>query len=120
MFDLVMISVEIALLAAAIFVLAIGLYLVAFKIKEIERDVRYSNIRIDSLRERMLINDKFINTMYDAVISLNEEIESLKKAIQATDAAVSKMDGELLKMNDLKKQLDCLTAEIMNQKHEED
>ncbi len=42
-----------------------------------------------------------------------------QKAIQATDAVVSKMDGELLKMNDLKKQLDCLTTEIINQKHEE-
>ena len=114
-----MTSVETALLTTAIFVLTIGIYLVSFKINEIERDVRYSNIRIDNLRERMLINDKFINSMYDAVISLNEEIKSLKKAIQATDAVVSKMDGELLKVNDLKKQLDCLTTEITNQKHEE-
>ena len=114
-----MTSVKTALLTTAIFVLTIGIYLVSFKINEIERDVRYSNIRIDNLRERMLINDKFINSMYDAIISLNEEIKSLKKATQATDAVVSKMDGELLKVNDLKKQLDCLTTEITNQKHEE-
>ncbi len=36
-----------------------------------------------------------------------------------TDGIVSKMDGELLKVNDLKKQLDYLTTEIINQKHEE-
>lgn len=50
------------------------------------------------------LTDKFL----DRIVNINIELDEIKKAIQATDTVVSKMDGELMKMNDLDKRIRSL------------
>lgn len=52
--------------------------------------------------------EKFTDKCLDRIVNINIELDEIKKAIQATDTVVSKMDGELMKMNDLDKKLKSL------------
>ena len=110
---------QIVLLATAIFVLMLGLAFVCIRGAQLEHRIEVLERKLNTLNEAIEIRGNHIDHIYNILISMTGELKSLKKAIQATDAVVSEMDGELLKMNDLKKQLDCLTTEIINQKHEE-
>ena len=81
-------TIEIALLVTTIFVLIIGLSLISWRIQYIELKIKVSNIRIDNLRERMLINEKFDNSLYHVLLSLSGKVESLEKEIRPTDTDV--------------------------------
>jgi hypothetical protein len=81
-------TIEIALLATAIFVLTIGLALISWRMQDIELRIKVSNIRIDNLRERMLINDKFDNSLYHELLSLSKKVGTLEKEIYPTDTDV--------------------------------
>lgn len=52
--------------------------------------------------------EKFTDKCLDRIVNINIELDKIKKAIQATDTVVSKMDGELMKMNDLDKKIKSL------------
>lgn len=56
--------------------------------------------------------EKFTDKCLDRIVNINIELDEIKKAIQATDTVVSKMDGELVKMNDLDKRIRSLEEDF--------
>lgn len=52
--------------------------------------------------------EKFTDKCLDRIVNTNIELDEIKKTIQATDTVVSKMNGELMKINDLGKKIKSL------------